>query len=456
MGVPACFVSFLVNTFGVEESDLPGLKFSAPAGATVLCAYYFIQPLSDTLALSMGVEYTPLVTVGNMFMIIFVNPLFAHVAKTRPIPEVLPTLYRVLMACLAGFALLFVLFPGVKQLSFSFSVYVGTFSLFLMTSFWGRMASLHSKHEVKRIYGVISAGAQVGQLIASIYAPALYGLMGNTIVLVSVVLLEGTVQLVKLRGQVGLSAEEQVVTSPTKPAGNQETGKTEADAPKGCCNDSSALKGLTMLMSTPFLRALSCHTLLITFITGAVWYERADAVAAAFASDANPEESEYTFFARLNTIVGVLTLALQLFAFSRVLKMLGFHGTLLAEPVAIMLGLVVAIVQPGLLSIAFLDGFRKVVHYAFVKPTKEGLYASVSKEVTFIAKPVLDTLVYRTGSLLGAGYFTIVLAIGVTPVQRRVFLFFVTVLWAVNSYVLGKLAEQQQKEVAQTKPKELL
>ncbi len=76
-------LAFLVNTFGVEEGDLPGLMFSAPAGLTVLCAYYLIQPLSDTLALAMGVEYTPLVTVGNLFMIIFVNPLFAHVAKTR-------------------------------------------------------------------------------------------------------------------------------------------------------------------------------------------------------------------------------------------------------------------------------------------------------------------------------------------------------------------------------------
>jgi len=452
-------MTFLVNTFGVEESDVPGLTFSASAGATVLCAYYLIQPLSDTLALAMGVEYTPLVTVGNLFMIIFVNPLFAHVAKTRPVPEVLPTLYRVLMACLAGFAVLFIAFPEAKQLSFSFSVYVGTFSLFLMTSFWGRMASLHTKVEVKRIYGVISAGAQVGQLIGSIFAPALYALMSNTIVLVSVVLLEATVHLVTLRGRVGTPAEAQVVTSPETKPGNEDTGPSktgEVDAPKGCCADSSALRGLTMLMSTPFLRALSCHTLLITFITSAVWYERADAVAAAFSDDPNPQASEYTFFARLNTVVGILTLALQLFAFARVLKLLGFHGTLLAEPVAIMVGLVVAIVQPGLLSIAFLDGFRKVVHYAFVKPTKEGLYASMSKEVTFIAKPVLDTLVYRTGSLLGAGYFTVVLAIGATPVQRRIFLFFLTVVWAINSYVLGKLAEQQQKEVSAPKKTELL
>ena len=55
-------------------------------------------------------------------------------------------------------------------------------------------------------------------------------------------------------------------------------------------------------------------------------------------------------------IVGTLTLIVQTLFFSHILKYLGFHGTLLAEPVALMLGLVIAIVHPGLASIAVLDG----------------------------------------------------------------------------------------------------
>ncbi len=65
-------------------------------------------------------------------------------------------------------------------------------------------------------------------------------------------------------------------------------------------------------------------------------------------------------------------------------SILGFHGTLLAEPVALLVGLSIAIFHPGLLSIAILDGMRKILHYSLVKPTKEGLYAALSKVRTLL------------------------------------------------------------------------
>ena len=93
----------------------------------------------------------------------------------------------------------------------------------------------------------------------------------------------------------------------------------------------------------------------------------------------------------------------------------------------------------------FLDGMRKIFHYSLVKPTKEGLYAALPKDVIFIAKPLLDTLVYRTGSLIGAAYFTWAMNAGLEPKQRQFLLLGVTAVWAVNSYWVGVLAERQQR-----------
>ena len=111
-----------------------------------------------------------------------------------------------------------------------------------------------------------------------------------------------------------------------------------------------------------------------------------------------------------------------------------------------MLGLLVAIVNPGLVSIAFLDGLRKIVHYSLVKPTKEGLYANLPKDVVFIAKPLLDTLVYRAGSLIGAAYFTAAMSAGISPKTRQFMLLTVAAIWAANSWWLGVLAERMQRE----------
>ena len=68
------------------------------------------------------------------------------------------------------------------------------------------------------------------------------------------------------------------------------------------------------------------------------------------------------------------------------------------------------------------------------------------QDVVFIAKPLLDTLVYRAGSLVGTAYFTAAMGWGLTPKMRQYLLFAVSLVWAGNSWWLGILAERQQKE----------
>jgi len=98
-----------------------------------------------------------------------------------------------------------------------------------------------------------------------------------------------------------------------------------------------------VLMSTPLLRAITAQTLLSTFLVSGIWYERLVAVAAAFTS----EEEQYSFFATMNSVVGCLSLFAQLFLFSHVLKRVGFHGAMVAEPIVVVCGLIINCLQPG-------------------------------------------------------------------------------------------------------------
>jgi AAA family ATP:ADP antiporter len=368
----------LERTFNLEPQDLIGVPLSAGASMAMLGAYYYLQPLGDTLALSMGLEFTPLVTIGNMTLIVIINPIYAAVVRKLPTEAVVGVMFRAVILALLGFAVLFALLPEVKLLSFCFAVYVGTISLFTTTTLNARLASLHSKAEAKRVYGMIAAGSQTGQLLASSSAPFLFGQLGNLVVIVAAALYECSVQVMACRSKV--AAQQQAAAAEAAAQSNAERGaglvRTAGESggegsgasqqPAGWFE--SMFGGFAILASTPFLRAITGHTLLITFLVSGVWYERAAAVSAAFASD----QERYDFFAMLNMIVGVLTLVMQTLCFSHILKWLGFHGTLLAEPVAMAVGLIFSIASPGLLSIAMLDGMRKVFHYSLVKPTKEG------------------------------------------------------------------------------------
>ena len=89
----------------------------------------------------------------------------------------------------------------------------------------------------------------------------------------------------------------------------------------------------------------------------------------------------------------------------------------------------------------------QVVHYSLLKPTKESLYAALPKDVQYRAKPLLDTLVYRVGSVVGAAYFTWALKMGMTRTQRRLFLLATTACWVINSYLLGVEATRTNEGV---------
>ena len=193
----------LEKTFNLERQDMVGVPLSAAASMAMLGAYYYLQPLGDTLALSMGIEFTPLVTVGNMTLIILINPVYAAVVRRLPTEAVVGVMFRAVIVMLLIFAALFATIPSVKWLSFCFAVYVGTISLFTTTTLNARLASLHTKAEAKRVYGIIAAGSQCGQLLASSTAPFLFGLLGNLVVVVSAVLYECSVQLIGCRSKVG-------------------------------------------------------------------------------------------------------------------------------------------------------------------------------------------------------------------------------------------------------------
>ena len=81
-----------------------------------------------------------------------------------------------------------------------------------------------------------------------------------------------------------------------------------------------------------------------------------------------------------------------------------------------------------------------------------------SLRLLFVAKPLLDTLVYRAGSLVGAAYFTAAMGWGLTPAMRQYLLLGVAAAWAANSYWVGLLAEREQaaREAGANRQTELL
>ena len=106
MAIPTEEKGCLEKVFNLEKSDLVGVPLSAGASMAMLGAYYYLQPLGDTLALSMGLEFTPLVTIGNMTLIVIVNPIYAAVVRKLPTEAVVGVMFSGLCVALDGVELL--------------------------------------------------------------------------------------------------------------------------------------------------------------------------------------------------------------------------------------------------------------------------------------------------------------------------------------------------------------
>ena len=163
------YLSWLARLLGVEPTDLHGLSYSSAASLTLMGGYYFIQPLSEEMSLRAGIEMAPYLTAGGLALLAIFNPLYAALTSMLPLAHVQPVLHRALSLCLVLFAGAFAVNRS-NALAFSFSVFLSALAPFLMSTFWVRMAHLHSQREAQRVYGVVAAGAQGGELIASLTA----------------------------------------------------------------------------------------------------------------------------------------------------------------------------------------------------------------------------------------------------------------------------------------------
>ena len=435
--------SIVAEVVGVRLGDLPGLATSSGAAFSLMGGYYFIQPMSDAMSLRAGIGAAPIVTVASVLMLTACNPLYAYLVESMDgrLDGVQPFLHRLLSLCLVFFAVLFVVATqGSLILSFSFAIFLSVLAPFLMSMFWVRMAHVHTLTEAQRVYGVIAAAAQCGQLIASVAAGPTFHAIGENVLVVTAIAVECSVRLIEWRAGTNEVRDRDTTTSPP----DDHPGSAQASTTAASQTSRSVFGGVALLFSTPLLRAVTAHTLLLSFLVSCIWYERAELATSVFASS----EERVGFFASLNAVVGGVTLLLQLVVFSRVMSSsaVGPTGTLLAEPLVLVSGLLVALWWPSsLVSIAYLDCSRKISHYALAKPTKESIYAMMPSEVQYRAKPLLDTLVNRAAALLGAGFFALCMRLSIAVAARRGVLLAVVLVWAAVARHLGRLSSSSPR-----------
>ncbi len=365
--------SLLYRVARAHPHEFPALAWSFAYFFLVLCSYYLLRPVRDTVAVALGTEELQrLFTVTFAAMLVLV-PLFGWLCARLPRARLLPLVYGFFALNLLGFAI--ALPPTV------FFVWLSVFNLFVVSVFWSFMSDVFETAQAARLYGAVSAGGSCGAIAGPLLATLL--LNHRYMLLLSAVLLCAAIACIAMLSRWARR--------------NPRAGDPPPEQPMG----GSIVAGIRAALSSPFLAAICGYLFCYTALSTALYFQQVEIVREAL-----PDPQEQTrFFARIDLAVNSLTLLVQLLAFSRLAALIGVTGLLVAMPLVSIAGFLWIGATPTLAALVVFGVTRRVGEFAISKPAREALFTVVPREERYKAKNFIDTVVYRGGDMTAAWAF---------------------------------------------------
>jgi ATP:ADP antiporter, AAA family len=400
---------------------------------SVLSSYYIMRPIRDQAGVAGGVNNLQWLFTGTLVGMLVLNIPFAYLVKKLPRNRFIPITYRF-------FAANIILFAAVLYWSDSgqtiwvgriFFIWVSVFNLFVVSVFWQMNVDLFNPEQGKRLFAVIAAGATIGAIVGSSLTASLARYVSPVFLLLgAAILLEVAVFSVGRLSRLSPALHRQPV------AGSEE-------APIG----GSVFAGITHAFRSRYLLNVSLFLLLFAITSTFLYFQQAGIVSSSFSD----RGAQTAFFASVDLLVNVLTLAVQLFLTGRMVLLLGVALTLGILPALTIIGFGALALFPTIAAVAVFQVLRRAADYAIARPTREVLFTVVSREDRYKAKSFIDTVVYRTGDQVGAWSVALLRWVGLGTAATSLVVIPIAALWLLNALWLGRrqtlLATEQAAEL---------
>jgi AAA family ATP:ADP antiporter len=318
---------------------------------------------------------------------------------------------------MTGFAFSLIADPANIWIARGFYIWLSVFNLFVVSIAWSLMADIFDPEQGRRLFGQIAAGASLGGLAGPLSSGLLVGPLGYAgLLLVSTAFLLATLLCVRflLRWQ-------------------RQHGTVSASAPSERPIGGNIWAGLTIVLRSPYLLAISLFVILLTSVTTFLYFEQARIVHATF-----PDPVRQTqVFSAIDTAVQSLTIFVQIFLTGQVAKRLGVTALLVAVPVLMVLGFGLLAMAATFPALAIVMILRRVGEYALVRPGREILFTAVDAETKYKAKNAIDTFVYRGGDAVSAWANAGIVALG-SATAAAIIGAIIAAAWAMVGLFVGR------------------
>ena len=358
----------------------------------ILQAYYVLKPVREALILAEGsAELKSYMSVGQVLLLAIVVPLYAKlVAAVRRI-TLIRTVTWFFVACLV---ILYALARLGVPLGMVYFLWLGVFSLMIVAQFWSFANDLYTKEEGERLFPIVGFGASLGAVIGSVVAGRLIGSLG--------------INQMMLVGALGLILELQITVIIDRRHGAASALSPQATA--SATQPAPPHNAFSLVFRNPYLLNIGLMLLVFylldatgEYVLGTIVKDRAtQMVASGQANGLSVGDVIGRFYSRYFGLVNLISLLLQLFVVSRIIKRLGVGIAVCILPAmsAITFGIIAFV--PVLWPLLAAKVGEKATDYSLNNTVRNMLFLPCTHEEKYSAKQVIDSLFVRLGDVMSA------------------------------------------------------
>jgi len=392
----------------------------------VLASWYALRPVRNELAVQGGIYNLPWLLIGVMIAMLLVNPIYSWLISRINQSKLIIYIYSFFIFNLCLFLALWT-FTGDEGRVWTgraFYIWANVYSFFVVSIFWVVMINFFNHTDSKRFFGIISAGGSMGAFFGSTVARYFSTeICGNT----SISDL-GPMSLIVF-SIFSLSCAIFFSTS-FKPKGKGIDNTPEIGG--------SSLDAFQNILKDPLIRNLGFYVILFTLLMTTSWM-----ISLGIVQDWSQDPCERTaFFARIEQIVTPLTLVMQLFLASYILRKIGSLAVLTIYGLLFTIAFIAYAFYPTISTVMMVVISLRIFEYGLNKPTRETIYTKLNQQDRYKSTVFIDTFLARSGDVIGGWFVRGLVGTGIAILSVTWAALPFAMLISFMGYKIGKSTEK--------------
>jgi len=355
----------------------------------VLASWYALRPVRNELAVQGGIYNLPWLLMGVMLAMLIINPIYSWLVSRINQNRLILYIYSFFILNLILFLTMWT-FAGEDGRIWTgraFYIWANVYSFFVVSIFWVTMINFFSHTDSKKFFGIISAGGSLGAFFGSTVARYFSTeICGNTsisdlgpmsLIIFSIFSLLFAIFFSRTFKPRALDMDN----SPKELGG-------------------SSFEAIQNIIKDPAIRNIGLYVILFTMLMTTSWM-----ISLGIVEEWSKDPCERTgFFARIEQIVTPLTLLMQLFLASYILRRVGSLAVLSIYGVLFAIAFMAYAFHPTITTVMMVVISLRIFEYGLNKPTRESIYTKLKQQDRYKSTVFIDTFLARSGDVIG-GWF---------------------------------------------------